>query len=79
MRIIAFIEQAEVIEKILTRLGLWPAPAHSPPPEYPLPFFLQPVALAAQGVVTAWSRHWLATVPGAGVCPPAARVTPVRP
>ena len=31
MRILAFIEQPEVIEKILTHLGLWPAPAHSPP------------------------------------------------
>jgi hypothetical protein len=26
-----FIEQSEGIEKILARLGLWPAPAHSPP------------------------------------------------
>ncbi len=31
MRIIAFIEQPEVIEKILTHLGLWPHPAHAPP------------------------------------------------
>jgi hypothetical protein len=31
MRIISFIEQPEVIAKILTHLGLWPAPAHSPP------------------------------------------------
>ena len=31
MRLIAFIEQREVIEQILTHLGLWPAPAHSPP------------------------------------------------
>jgi hypothetical protein len=31
MRVIAFIEQSEVIEKILTHLALWPAPAHSPP------------------------------------------------
>jgi len=31
MRIFAFIEQPEVIEKILTHLGLWPAQAHSPP------------------------------------------------
>jgi hypothetical protein len=31
MLIIAFIEQPEIIEKILTRLTLWPAPAHSPP------------------------------------------------
>jgi hypothetical protein len=29
MRIIAFIERPEVIEKILTYLSLWPAPAHS--------------------------------------------------
>ncbi len=32
MRIIAFIDQPEVIEKILTHLGLWPAPSHAPPP-----------------------------------------------
>ena len=31
MRIIALIEQPAVIEKILAHLGLWPAPAHSPP------------------------------------------------
>ena len=31
MRIIAFIEQPEVIEKILTHLGIWPVQAHSPP------------------------------------------------
>jgi len=31
MRIIAFIEQLEVTEKILSHLGLWPAPAHSSP------------------------------------------------
>jgi hypothetical protein len=31
MRIIAFIEQPEVIERILTHLGLWPAPAHGAP------------------------------------------------
>lgn len=30
MWIIAFIEQPEVIEKILTHLGLWPAHVHSP-------------------------------------------------
>ena len=30
MRIIAPIEQSEVIEKILTHLGLWPAHIHSP-------------------------------------------------
>jgi len=31
MRLIAFIEQAEVIERILSPLGLWPAHAHNPP------------------------------------------------
>jgi len=31
MRIIAFFDQPEVIEKILTHLGLWPAHAHGPP------------------------------------------------
>ena len=31
MRIIAFIEQAEVIEKILTHLDLWSTQAHGPP------------------------------------------------
>jgi hypothetical protein len=31
MRIIAFIEQPAVIEKILTHLGLWPTPVHAPP------------------------------------------------
>lgn len=30
-RIIAFIDQAAAIEKILTHLGRWPAHAHSPP------------------------------------------------
>ena len=30
MRIIAFINQPEVIEKILTHLGLWPNPSPSP-------------------------------------------------
>ena len=32
MRIIAFIDQSEVIEKILTHLRLWPHPTHAPPP-----------------------------------------------
>ena len=32
MRIIAWIDQPDVIEKILTHLGLWPHPAHAPPP-----------------------------------------------
>jgi hypothetical protein len=31
MWIIAFIEQPEVIEQILTHLGLWPTHVHSPP------------------------------------------------
>jgi len=31
MRIIACIEQPEVIETILTHLGLWPHPSHAPP------------------------------------------------
>ena len=39
MRIIAFIEQPEVIEKILTHLGLWPAQAHSPPAGVPVAVF----------------------------------------
>jgi hypothetical protein len=46
MRIIASIDQAAVIEKILTHLGLWPAQAHSPPAGYPLPFSLQGVVAA---------------------------------
>ena len=33
MRIIAFIEQPAVIEKILTHLGMWAASVHSPPVE----------------------------------------------
>jgi hypothetical protein len=37
MRTIAFIEQAEVIEKILWHLGLWPSQADSPPRGYALP------------------------------------------
>ena len=32
MCIIALIDQPEVIEKILTYLGLWPHTAHAPPP-----------------------------------------------
>jgi hypothetical protein len=31
MRIMALIDRPEVIEKILTHLGLWPYPAHSSP------------------------------------------------
>jgi hypothetical protein len=31
MRIIAFIEQPEVIEKILAHLALWPGSVHSRP------------------------------------------------
>ena len=44
--VIAFIEQPEVIEKILTHLGLWPAHAHGPSAGYPLPFSLQRVVAA---------------------------------
>ena len=45
MRILAFIEHPEVIEKILAHLGLWPAPAHSPPVAgYPMPSAPQRVA-----------------------------------
>jgi hypothetical protein len=47
MRIIAFIEQPAVIEKILRHLVLWPAQAHSPPAGHPLPDSLQRVAIAA--------------------------------
>ena len=39
MRIIAFIEQPEVIEKILTHLGLWPTHIHSPPAGAPVVVF----------------------------------------
>ena len=31
MRILALIDQPEVIEKILTQLGLWPYPFLAPP------------------------------------------------
>jgi len=31
MQIIAFIEQPEVVQKILNHLGLWPARVHSAP------------------------------------------------
>ncbi len=36
MRILAFIEQPEIVEKILTHLQSWPAPAHSPPAGVPV-------------------------------------------
>ena len=43
--------QREVIEQILTHLGLWPAPVHSPPVAgYPLPSAPQRVASRDQGV-----------------------------
>lgn len=46
-RIIAFIEQPAVINKILRHLGLWPAPSHSPPAAArPLPLSLQRVIAA---------------------------------
>ena len=35
MRILAFIEQREVIAKILMHLGLWPTHIHSPPAGVP--------------------------------------------
>jgi hypothetical protein len=35
MRIIAFIERPEIIEKILLHLGLWPSRIHSPPAGVP--------------------------------------------
>jgi hypothetical protein len=47
MRIIALIEQPEVIEKILTHLGLWPASAHSPPAGVPVAPFPATGRLAA--------------------------------
>jgi hypothetical protein len=47
MRILAFIEQPEVIEKILTRLALWPASAHSPPAGVPVAIFLATDLIAA--------------------------------
>ncbi len=47
MRILAFIEQPEVIEKILIHLGLWPAPAHSPPAGVPVAIFPATGRLAA--------------------------------
>jgi hypothetical protein len=51
----AFFAQPAVIEKTLRHLALcsalsWskgPTPAHGPPAGYPLPYFLQGVALAA--------------------------------
>jgi len=46
--------QREVIEQILTHLGLWPAPAHSPPVAgYPVPSSLHRVARRDQGVRSA--------------------------
>jgi hypothetical protein len=39
MWILAFVEQAEVIEKILTRLGLWPTHIHSPSAGAPVAVF----------------------------------------
>jgi hypothetical protein len=47
MRIIAFIEQPQIVAKILIHLALWPASAHSPPVAgSPLPSSLQRVAAA---------------------------------
>jgi len=39
MRILACIEQPEVIEKILTHLGFWPTHIHSPSAEVPVAIF----------------------------------------
>ena len=39
MRVLAFIEQSEVIAKILRHLGLWPASAPSPPAGVPAATF----------------------------------------
>ena len=39
LRVIVFIEQPEVIEKILTHLGLWPTHIHSPPAGVPVAVF----------------------------------------
>ena len=55
MRIIALIEQREIIEKSLTHLGLWPAlslpkgspPAQSPPVDVPGGTFPDPESVAA--------------------------------
>jgi hypothetical protein len=44
---IAFIAPPAEIETMLRHLALGPAPAHSPPAGYPLPYSLQRVALAA--------------------------------
>jgi hypothetical protein len=46
MRLIVFIEQREVIEKILRLLGLWPMQAHRPSAGYPLPSSQQRVVAA---------------------------------
>jgi len=47
MRIIAFVDESAIIEKILTHLDLWLARSHNPPAGYPLPFFsLQRVVAA---------------------------------
>ena len=46
-RLIAFIEQPEIIEKILTHLGLWPMRVYSPPiAGHPLLWPLQRVVAA---------------------------------
>jgi hypothetical protein len=47
MRIIGFIEQPAVIEKILTHPGLWPTHIHSPPAGVPVAIF------PATGLITA--------------------------
>jgi hypothetical protein len=54
MRIMAFIEQPVVIEKILTHLGLWTTQAHSPlAAGRPVPLSLQRVVAASPARHTA--------------------------
>jgi len=47
LRILAFIDQPQIVAKILIHLALWPASAHSPPVAgSPVPVSLQRVAAA---------------------------------
>ena len=47
LRILAFIDQPQIVAKILIHLALWPASAHSPPVAgSPVPSSLQRVAAA---------------------------------
>jgi hypothetical protein len=76
MRIIAFIEQPEVIEKILTHLGLWPAQSTARQPGYPLPYSLQRVALPPSQLTLApaWPGAW----GGTPVCSESPGADPAR-